>query len=140
MTAELLAETGRVSRRFRVTVEGVTSYVGHSGDSADVTLTMPGGSFAGDTHRTRELRIGSMPLRDVEWLPDPDPVKVGDTVKDRHTYRSLPVGAVVANGFDIHMRTADGFVDARGNTNSADTLAHPRTVVYLPPISYGGVA
>lgn len=70
-------------------------------------------------------------------VPEPEPLKVGDTVEGVTQYAKLPVGAVVAhhNGLssDALVRNTDGWINVLGGGVGSPYLK--RTIVWLPGVS-----
>lgn len=99
------------------------------------TLYFAGGSVpyerAGSTRTFEILEKASVPE------PEPEPLKVGDTVEGFTQYAKLPVGAVVAhhNGLssDALIHTNNGWVNVLGGGVGSPYLK--RTIVWLPGVS-----
>lgn len=70
-------------------------------------------------------------------VPEPEPLKVGDTVSGERQYADLPVGAFVAhhNGMraDALILTGNGWINVVGGGVGAPYLK--RTIVWLPEVS-----
>lgn len=66
--------------------------------------------------------------------PEPEPLKVGDTVEGVDQYASLPVGAVVSAGTaSALVHTSHGWINSRHG--GAEDPYLQRTIVWLPEVS-----
>lgn len=61
------------------------------------------------------------------------PLKAGDVIEGEAAYESLPIGAVVADGYKVLVRVNGGICNSQsGTTENSDQYFEPRTLVYLP--------